>query len=139
MMREKYPILGHESISSLTLEEIIRSSHENITRSMRGNQQGLLNKFIELWHGFKQEIYEAAQEHVEEDEQIEFIQYRMNQSKRITLLKLADYLIDKQMDKVMRRACVGSKLIIVRKSLENSIRPVLAALIEEMLISACEN
>ena len=130
---ETYPIIGHSTITELTLGGIVAKSHENIVQSIRGDLAGLLDKYLHLLHGVIEQVFESAMEHEDRDQKVDFIQYRLEQSKRIAILKLGDYLIDKQVHKVLRVATLGSKMVLLRKSLENSIRPLLGPIIDDLL------
>jgi DNA primase large subunit len=131
---DTYPIVGHRMITALSLEAIIKLSHENIIESFRENEERLLQKYFEILNRVIENIHEAAMEHYDEQVRSDFIYYRLQQSKRSTLYQLTEYLVDKQVVKVLRRTSVGSKIAIVRQSLENSIRPILESAIEKQLI-----
>lgn len=136
---EKYSIIGNRSVSELSLEEIVAKSHENVIQSIRSDFAGLLEKYYQLLHSVIEQVFESAMEHSDKAQKADFIQYRLEQSKRIAIVKLGDYLIEKQLQKVLRVVTLGSRVIILRKSLDNSVRPLLTPLIEHLLkTSGCE-
>jgi hypothetical protein len=134
-----YPVLGHRMITELTLEDIIKLSYENIDGSIRENEDRLLQKYFENLNRVIANIHEAAMEHYDEKVRTDFIYNRLQQSKWSAIYRLTEYIVDKQVDKVLRRTSIGSKVVIVRKSLENSIRPLLETVIEKKLNSFSSN
>ena len=133
---ETFAVYGHRKITSSTLPQIISHSFQNILRSIEADEYGLFMKYLNLLQNHITDIHDASMEHTDEIERNHFIEYRMTMSRWVTVRNLTNYVVSKQIDKVRQKTDIGPQVIHVRKSLEESIRPLIEKFVEKALRSS---